>query len=143
MVNHAQSWKFLKETVSKITDKTLQNVMMAEFRKRAVRDWGYNPDSKYGVAKEEKVELDDWEKEFLKDIQDFQEYQIDTRVEKREKTAKEAKVRMLNFIECGRCLNDIPDDVRTDTIVKLYYDCLNEYGDLLMEEADRLIGANK
>lgn len=137
-----KAWKFLKDCVSKIQDPTLRNVMMAEFRKRAKQDWGFNPDSKYGVAKNESVKLDDWEKEFVADIKDTITFKIDTREEKRKKTTKEAHARMMQFIETGGTLADIPEDIRTDSIVKLFYECLNEYGDQLIEEADKLIGKN-
>lgn len=136
-------WKFLKDCVSKVVDPTLRNVMMAEFRKRAKQDWGFNPDSKYGVAKNESVELDDWEKEFVADINDMITFKIDTREEKRKKTAKEAKARMMQFIESGGTLADIPDDVRSDTVDKLYHDCLMEYGDNLLAEANRIIGVQQ
>lgn len=143
MVNYTQSWKFLKDCVSKIQDPTLRNVMMAEFRKRAKQDWGFNPDSKYGIAKNESVELDDWEKEFVADIEKAIKYEIDTREEKRKKTAKEAHARMMQFIETGGTLADIPDDVRSDTVDKLYHDCLMEYGHNLLAEADRFIGVQQ
>lgn len=138
-----KAWKFLKDCVAKVVDPTLRNVMMAEFRKRAIRDWGFNPDSKYGVAKNESVELDDWEKEFVADIEKAIKYEIDTREEKRKKTMKEAKARMMQLIVSGGTLADIPDDVRSDTIDKLYYQCLMEYGDQIMQEADRFIGDAK
>lgn len=143
MVNHTQIWKYLKTQLALVQDYTLRNVMTAEFRKRAIHDWGFNPDSKYGVAKTESVELDPWEKELVADIEKAQKYEIDTRVSKRGKTAKETKARMLDFISRGGSLKDIPEDVRTDTIIKLYYECLNEYGDQLMAEADRFIGENQ
>lgn len=143
MVNYAQSWKFLKDYVSKIQDPTLRNVMMAEFRKRAKRDWGFNPDSKYGVAKNEPIELDAWEKEFVEDIEKAIKYEIDTREEKRKKTAKEAHARMMQFIQSGGTLSDIPEDIRTETIIRLYHDCMQEYGDNLMAEANRIIGAQQ
>lgn len=135
-----KAWKFLKDCISKVVDPTLRNVMMAEFRKRAKQDWGFNPDSKYGVAKNESVQLDDWEKEFVADIEKANKYEIDTREEKRKKTMKEAKARVMQFIDTGGTLADIPDDVRSDTVDKLYHDCLMEYGDNLLAEADRIIG---
>lgn len=138
-----KAWKFLKDCVSKIEDPTLRNVMMAEFRKRAIRDWGFNPDDRYAVAKEPTIELDDWEKEFIADINDHKMFKVDTRAEKRKQTDKEAHARMLQFIEQGGCLLDIPDDIRTDTIEKLYYDCLLEHGDNLLAEADRIIGVQQ
>lgn len=139
MVNYTQSWKFLKDCLSKVQDPVLRNVMMAEFRKRAKQDWGFNPDSKYGVAKNESVQLYDWEKEFVSDIEKAIIYEIDTREEKRKKERKEAHARMMQFIETGGTLADIPEDIRTDTITRLYHDCMQEYGDNLLAEADRLI----
>ena len=127
-----KAWKFLKDYISKVQDPTLRNVMMAEFRKCAIRDWGFNPDDRYAVAKEPTIELDDWEKEFIADINDHKMFKVDTRAEKRKQTDKEAHARMLQFIEQGGNLLDIPDDIRTDTVEKLYYECLMEYGDILM-----------
>lgn len=138
-----KAWKFLKDCVAKVQDPTLRNVMMAEFRKRAIRDWGFNPDSKYAVAKNESVQLDDWEQEFVADIEKANKYEIDTRKEKREQTAKEAEARMLDFISHGGCLNDIPEDIRTGTVVKLYTKCLIKHGDYLMEEVNTIIGGAK
>lgn len=138
-----KAWKFLKDCMSKIQDPTLRNVMMAEFRKRAKQDWGFNPDSKYGVTKNESVQLDDWEKEFVADIKDMITFKIDTREEKRKKTAKEAHARMMQFIETGGTLADIPEDICTDTIIRLYHDCMQEYGDNLLAEADKLIGVQQ
>ena len=135
-----KAWKFLKECVSKVQDPVLCNFMMAEFRKRAIKDWGFNPDSKYGVAKNEAVKLDDWEQELVADIEKAIKYEIDTREEKRKKIAKEAHARMMQFIETGGTLADIPEDICTDTIICLYHDCMQEYGDNLLAEADRLIG---
>lgn len=141
MVNQTQSWKSLKEYIAKIQDNTLRNTMMAEFRKKAVHDWGFNPDSKYGVAKTESIQLDDWEQELVRDINKASQYQVDTRITKRRETAKEAHARMLMFIERGGQLSDIPIGICTDTIKQLYRDCLLEYGNNLLAEADILIGS--
>lgn len=138
-----KAWKFLKDCVAQVKDPTLRNVMMAEFRKRAQRDWGFNPDSKYAVAKDDEVKLDDWEQEFVNDINDHKSFKVDTRAEKRKQTAKESHARMMAFIERGGQLSDIPEDIRTDTITQLYHDCLMEYGDNLLAEADRFIGVQQ
>ena len=84
----AQAWKQLKSMVAKVEDPTLRNTMMAEFRKRAIRDWGYCPDDKYSIAKKDTVELDDWEKELLNDIQKAELFELDTRTQKREAERK-------------------------------------------------------
>ena len=38
--NYAQAWKFLKEQTARVRDPILRNVMIAEFRKRALNEWG-------------------------------------------------------------------------------------------------------
>lgn len=131
-------WKWLKSQMELVRDKDLKNAMLAEFRKRAERDWGYNPDNGLLVSGKE-VDLDDWEKEFVKDIEKSKIYEIDMREEKREQTKKEAKARMKDFIYKGGNLYDIPMEIQTETIKKLYYECLFEYGDEIMEDADRFI----
>lgn len=131
-------WKWLKSQMELVRDKDLKNAMLAEFRKRAERDWGYNPDNGLLVSGEV-VDLDDWEKEFVKDIEKSKVYEIDMREEKRKQTKKEARARMKNFIYKGGNLYDIPMEIQTETIKKLYYECLFEYGDEIMEDANRFI----
>ena len=41
----AQAWKNLKQMVSKVVDPTLRTMMMAEFRQRAIADWGFDPET--------------------------------------------------------------------------------------------------
>lgn len=131
-------WKWLKSQLSLVHDEDLRKVMMAELRKRAYEEWGFDPETTK-INSVKKIELDDWEKEFIEDIKKEEIYELDTRVEKREKTDREAKSRMKNFISKGGCLEDIPKDIRSDVIEKLYYECLLEYGDEIMEDADRFI----
>lgn len=119
-LQQAQAWKQLKGMVAKVEDPTLRNTMMAEFRKRAIRDWGYCPDDKYSIAKKDTVELDDWEKELLKDIQKAELFELDTRVKKREAERKELEKNMYFFIKDGGSLTDIPPEIRTDTVVDAY-----------------------
>lgn len=119
----AQAWKQLKGMVAKVEDPTLRNTMMAEFRKRAIRDWGYCPDDKYSIAKKDTVELDDWEKELLKDIQKAELFELDlnyVRKDKHEAERKELEKNMYFFIKDGGSLADIPPEIRTDTVVDAY-----------------------
>ena len=132
----AVRWKYIKDQLKLVQDPILKNIMLAEFRKRAVRDWGFDPE---GKSLNKEIVLDDWEKELVEDINDFKSFGVDNRVEKREKTRKEAKARMKDFISKGGSLKDIPEDIRTDNIKKLFYECLFEYGDEIMAEADRFI----
>lgn len=131
-------WKWLKSQVSLVRDEDLRKVMMAEFRKRAYEEWGFDPETTK-INSVRKIELDDWEKEFVEDIKKAEIYELDTRVEKREKTRKEAKARMKDFISKGGSLKDIPEEIRSNTIEKLFYECLFEYGDEIMKEVDAFL----
>lgn len=132
-------WEHLKKDF-------LQNIKDVETRKlyyktllvKATKEFGFNPE-RCDVKKQNDIELDDWEKEFVEDIKKAEIYELDTRIEKREKTRKEAKARMKDFVESGGSLKDIPEDVISNTIEKLYYECLFEYGAEIMEEVDRFI----
>lgn len=135
-----QAWKQLKEQTSKIPDGTLRNAMMAEFRKRALSDWGYCPDDRYGIVKKETIELTDWEKELLQDIEKAKMFDLDVREKKREQEIKEAKARMCDFIEHGGALEDIPEDIRTPFITNLYYESLFQVGSWIIEQAKTLMG---
>lgn len=135
-----QAWKQLKGMVAKVEDPTLRNAMMAEFRKRALSDWGYYPDDRRGVAKNESVELDEWGQQFLDDIKKSIMFDLDVREQKREKEIKEAKARMCDFIEHGGALEDIPEDVRTPFITNLYYESLFQVGSWIIEQANTLMG---
>ena len=69
----AQAWKNLKQMVSKVFDPTLRTMMMAEFRQRAIADWGFDPETSV-PTKSQQVELDDWEKALVQDIKDYKDY---------------------------------------------------------------------
>ena len=128
----AQAWKQLKGMVAKVEDPTLRNTMMAEFRKRAIRDWGYCPDDKYSIAKKDTVELDDWEQELLQDIQKAQLFELDLgyiRKEKRAAEEKELQKNMYFFVRDGGSLVDIPEEIRTNTVVDAYLGVLKKIYD--------------
>ena len=131
--NQVQSWKALKALVAKVPDATLRNAMMANYRKRAMAEWGYCPDTGTVAKKAQPVVLDDWEQEFVDDIRKAELFEIDTRVDKRKATAKEAHARMMDFVSKGGSLSDIPADVRSSTIDRLYFDCVFEQMDQLVE----------
>ena len=121
------SWKKLKSLLELVRDKDLRNAMLAEFRKRAIRDWGYNPDTAF--VKSQEIELDDWEKELVEDIKKAETYETDTRVEKRKQTEKEALARMKNFIETGGTYYDLPVELQNKHTAKLYMCALDQWLD--------------
>lgn len=135
--NYAQAWKFLKEQTAKIQDPILRNSMMAEFRKRALNEWGFDPESG-DLPTINDIKTDEWEKDFLEDLQIAQKFNIDTREEKRKKTLDETRACMQHFISHGGRLSDIPDDILTPDIRELYYRELFRNGDDLARVADDL-----
>lgn len=137
--NYAQAWKFLKEQTSKVQDPILRNVMMAEFKKRALKEWGFNPDDA-SIYQGDESDLGSWEKEFVNDINDTLTYGIDTREDKRSETEKQARASMRQMIRNGETLADVPDDVRTPYIEKLFLDESLKYGNELAQCADDLMG---
>lgn len=124
--NNVVAWKWLKEQLNRISDPILKNAMLAEFKRRAWNLWGYNPETAFIKKEPEKIELDDWEKELVKDIEKAEQYQIDTRVEKREKTKKEFKIRMKDFITKGGKFSDLPKELQNEHIAKAYLDAIYE-----------------
>lgn len=141
-MNKAQSWKFLKENLSKITDRVLRNVMTGEFRKRAIAEWGFDPETGEISCGLDYL-LDDWEKEFINDINDTLTYGIDTREDKRKETEKQARASMRQMIRNGESLEDIPEDIRTPHIEKLFLSEMLNYADELIKCADDLINEPK
>lgn len=133
-------WKWLKEQISKIKDPILHNAIMAEFNKRAIHEWGFCPDNTVYKSSEQIPVLDNYEQNLLERIKAGKEYGF---FQKDESIPKEAHARMMQFIETGGILADIPEDICTDTIIRLYHDCMQEYGDNLLAEADRLIGVQQ
>lgn len=139
--NYAQAWKFLKEQTAKVHDPILRNVMIAEFRKRALNEWGFDPETT-NISTDSDVSLTDWEQDFMQDIQDTISYGFDTREEKREKTLDETCACMQQFVNDGHTLSDIPEELKTPFITDLYLKCLHKQGDVLLQAADDLLENN-
>lgn len=121
----ATKWKWLKSQLSLIRDEDLRKVMMAELRKRAYEEWGFDPETTK-INSVRKIELDDWEREFVEDIKKAEIYELDTRIEKRKKERAEAKIRMADFIEKGGSLKDLPEDLQNQYTTRLYLEVLGE-----------------
>ena len=139
--NYAQAWKFLKEQTAKVRDPLLRNAMMAEFRTRALNEWGFDPETG-DLPTINDVKKDDWEEEFVEDMAVAEKFNIDTREEKRKKTLDETCACMQQFINNGHTLVDIPEELRTPFITNLYLKCLYRQGDVLLQAADDLLENN-
>lgn len=135
--NYVQAWKFLKEQTANVRDPLLRNAMMAEFRKRALNEWGFDPESG-DLPTINDIKTDEWEKDFLEDLQIAQKFNIDTREEKRKKEETELRGNLRLMIINGETLADIPDDIRAPHIEKIYLEELYKYGDELCKCADDL-----
>ena len=68
------------------------------------------------------VELDDWEKDFVEDIKKAEQYQIDTRENKRQQTNVEFRNRMRDFVIKGGKFSDLPPELQNKTILEAYLD---------------------
>lgn len=139
--NYTQAWKFLKEQTAKVRDPLLRNAMMAEFRKRALNEWGFDPETG-DLPTIDDVKKDDWEEEFVEDMAVAEKFNIDTREDKRKKTLDETCACMRQFINDGHTLSDIPEELRTPFITDLYLKCLYRQGDVLLQAADDLLENN-
>lgn len=134
-IKQVQAWKFLMEHTNKVQDPLLRKALIADFRERAIRDWGWDPVGTKFIPSSE-PELDDWEQDFVNDIKDCATFNLDTRADKRIAELRHAKLNMREFLREGGCLKDIPENIRT--IVDLYYKTLFEEGDALMAQIDNL-----
>lgn len=138
MKNYAQAWKFLKEQTAKIQDPLLRNSMIAEFKKRALAEWGFDPETG-NLPTLNDIDKDPWEEDFAQDMQIAQKFNMDVREEKRKKTLDETVASMRHFVSLGGKLSDIPDDIRTPYIEKLYIDALLRECEEWCQAADFLI----
>lgn len=126
VAQRTQAWKSLMEQLDKIVDPVLKNAMRAEFINRAIKEWGYNPQTG-NVTDNNPMNLDNWEMDFSKDIINGIKYAIDVRKEKRLKEELELKKNMFEFIKNGGDLMDLPEDMRNSNyIIKTYFEMLKK-----------------
>ena len=121
-------WEHLKTNfISKILDDKTKKLYYKTFLIKATQEFGFNPER--CIIAKNKIELDDWEKEFVEDINKAKIYEVDTRKEKREQTNKEAFSRMVQFIDSGGIYSELPDYLQNDHTKKLYLKALNYWLD--------------
>lgn len=141
-LEQVKAWNKLLADIAKVPDYNLRVALKEEFRRKAIKDWGWVPGENTSLCKKEpEPDLDDWEKEFLMDIRDAIEFGVDTRKEKREKAkalAIEAKLRMLSWIREGHSLYEIPEEIRKPPIVALYNECEKYLRDELWAQVENV-----
>ena len=122
-------WEHLKtDFIAKILDDKTRKLYYKTLLIKATKEFGFNPE-KCTVVKNNNIQLDDWEKEFVEDINKAKIYEVDTRKEKREQTNKEAFSRMVQFIDSGGIYSELPDYLQNDHTKKLYLKALNYWLD--------------
>ena len=128
----ARRWRWLESLIDKIQDPVLRNSYLYELSERAKRDWGYCPSNR--KIEEPELVLEDWEQEFLEEVKIAAEYGVAPN-----EPSKGAWFSMMDFIRHGGELSDIPDDIRSDTIDKLYTECLFAYGREIDAQMEHLL----
>lgn len=122
----AIAWKYIQDALDKIVDPVLKKSMFGEMYARAERYWGYCPSDE---KPSNDVELEDWQTEFLEEINVASLYGVSMYDEQRSKNIeKENRLWMNRFVRAGGDLCDLPEDVRCKYVDDLYLDCLFEYG---------------
>lgn len=134
-----RAWDALKDQIAKIYDYKTRGIYYKALLARAYSEWGFNPENPGQTTQSESVELDDWEQEFVEDIQDTVIFGIDVRKEKRENIKKLSIGHMKLFIESGGRLKDIPENIRTSNVRNLYWNALFDIGRNLSQATDDLL----
>lgn len=134
----ARAWKELKQMLIRIQDPDLRNSVLGEMTRRAISEWGYNPENGH-VDENSPVDLTDWEKEFVTDIRKTVLYDLDVRAEKRNKGEEEFMASMMSYVRAGGKLEDIPAHIRCEGVDRAYCECRDKIHKTLMDEADDAI----
>ena len=119
----AKRWKYIKGQVNNIPDPLLRDAIMADYKNRAIAEWGYCPDNTQYKSIKQIPELDAYEENLLKRIKMAKEYGY---FERDEKIEKEFKARMKEFITKGGKWNDLPKDLQNEFVLKSYLGTIYE-----------------
>lgn len=130
-----QAWKFLIEQVNQVQDPLLKRAMIADFRERALHDWGWDPATGKS-ADSQNAELDTWEQDFLERVRLGQ--QLGVHISGPNNETSEARANMTAYVRDGGTLDGIPDNIRTPDIIELYNKCKQEEFEELMRQADNV-----
>lgn len=131
-------WEHLKTEIGKIYDQNTRSLYYRAFLARCIDEWGFNPENPASGQKKTFI-ADDWEKDFIEDIKDSVSYDVDVREEKRQETLDETKKNIKNMLRKGYTFSDIPEEIQTPYIRKLYLDELFSIGKELAQCADDLM----
>ena len=116
-----KAWKFLMDCCDKVKDPVLASAMREEFRQRALREWGWCPEAPTRVKQ---VPLEDWEEEFVRGVKAAQTFGV---IPDGFSKIKETKARMYMMMEEGKTYWDIPQDIQSDFLRKLWIEVENDW----------------
>lgn len=125
-----KSWQLLKKQLAQLQDPCLKKAYMLEFRKRALNDWGFDPETSKFATKDD-IQFDDVEKEIIKAINAYNDFGVKTKRELSTKEVDKAKTNMYFFIKSGGTLVDLPEDLRNSEFIQnLYFATLKKVYDV-------------
>lgn len=132
-----RAWECLKNTIAKIYDPKTRQMYYRALLARSTSEWGFNPEKPSDTHVDmDFLDLEDWQKDFIRDVNDSITFGFNVRKQKQTETLVETRRNMRYFIEHGGQLKDIPEDIRTPDIVDIYLNELFFIGEDLCDLAD-------
>lgn len=117
----AHAWRVLEGILVRIPDVFLRNAFRKELEKRAVEQWGYCPTETETYKQEEKPVLNELQQEIYDRIQTYNLYGVDVKSdEDKRKLHNETLNNMCDFINRGGIYWNIPEDIRCESLKKIY-----------------------
>lgn len=115
-------WEHLKKDfLQNIKDNNTRKLYYKTLLIKATKEFGFNPENG-DIQPQDNPELTDWEQDLLEDIKTFKDYDIDVRGEKRKETDESFRKAMREYVALGNTYEDIPDDIKCETIRQAYYE---------------------
>lgn len=130
----ARAWSEIEKMIEKVVDPVLRKSMLSDLAMRARAEWGYCPSEK--EIPDPELALEEWEQKFLDELAVAQAYGV---VPWDDSVHRDNYFWMMKFVRSGGDLGDIPDDVRSEYVDKLYFDCLLKYGWEIEQQMEHLI----
>lgn len=143
-LEQAKAWEWLMTQVNKVQDYNMRAAMLEDLKRKALRDWGWIPGNSASRETIEVVpDLDEWEKDFYRDIKIAQNYGADIRKDKRKATLNELRANIREFIREGGDYTEIPEDIRTPEFQEMFCEEIRKYGEDAIESYKAVMGNNE
>lgn len=132
-----RGWNIIQQYLNKVRDYKYRTALTAELAARAEKYWGWAPVK----VKETTPELDEWEQEFSRQIDVAIQFGIKPKNFGGEK--HRCLCEMTRFVRAGGMLSEIPPEIRTPEIEKLYWEVHEKEHKGVMEVVDAFINRLK